>query len=78
MGKTKTNQPNLNKSLKKLEEISRWFEEQEEVDVEQGLQKVKEAIELLKASRVRLQSIENEFKEIKKEIGPEEENGIID
>lgn len=59
---------NLKDSLKKLEEISTWFNEQKEVDVEEGLNKVKEAVGLIKTSKERLKQIENEFEEIKKEI----------
>lgn len=62
---------NLTESLKKLEEINAWFENQEEVDVEKGLDKVKEGVKLVKASRERLQEIENEFIEIKKDIAKE-------
>jgi len=58
----------LSKELKKLENIAEWFEAQEEVDVEEGLNKVKEAAELAKDLRVRLAEAENEFKEIKKSL----------
>ncbi|MCX6720946.1 MAG: exodeoxyribonuclease VII small subunit [Candidatus Staskawiczbacteria bacterium] len=58
---------NLNTNLKKLEEISDWFDNREEVDVEEGLEKVKEAVVLIKESKERLKQIENEFEEIKKE-----------
>jgi len=59
---------NLTESLKKLESISQWFENQEEIDVEEGLKKVKEGAKLIKLSKERLQKIENEFEEVKKEI----------
>ena len=59
---------NLNGALKKLSEIVKWFEGQEEVDVETGLEKVREGAELIKSSRERLKEIENEFEEIKKSI----------
>ncbi len=62
------NKINLNTSLKKLAEIVEWFEKQEEVDVEVGLEKVKEGASLIKSSRERLKEIENEFEEIKKSI----------
>ena len=62
------NKTNLNTSLKKLAEIVEWFENQEEVDVEVGLDKVKEGASLIKSSRERLKEIENEFEEIKKSI----------
>jgi exodeoxyribonuclease VII small subunit len=64
---------NLTQSLKKLEEIVDWFENQQEVDVEKGLEKVKEGAALIKASKERLKKVENEFEEVKKEL--EEEMG---
>lgn len=59
---------NLNENLKKLKEISDWFDKREEIDVEIGLEKVKEAVVLIKSSKERLKEIENEFEEIKKDI----------
>ncbi|MBI3442249.1 MAG: exodeoxyribonuclease VII small subunit [Candidatus Sungbacteria bacterium] len=59
---------NINESLKKLEEIVNWFEKQKEVDVEAGLEKVREGARLIKTARERLKQIENEFEEVKKEI----------
>jgi len=64
----KSDGKNLKNNLKKLEEISTWFSDQEEVDVEEGLEKVKEAIVLIRESKERLKQIENEFEEIKKEV----------
>ena len=58
---------NLSSNHKRLPEITDWFENQEEVDVEEGLEKVKEAASLIKASKERLKAVENEFEEIKKE-----------
>ena len=62
---------NLKGSLKKLEEIVEWFDGQEEVDVEAGLEKVKEGAALIKTSKERLKKLENEFEEVKKELGEE-------
>ena len=59
---------NLTLLLKKLEEIAAWFDEQQDIDVEAGLKKVKQAATLIKASKKRLKEIENEFQEIEKEI----------
>ena len=64
----KSSQINLNDTLKKLAQITLWFESQSELDVEKGLQYVKDGAALIKSSRERLSEIENEFKEIKKEI----------
>lgn len=65
---------NLKNNLKKLEEISNWFDSREEVDVEEGLDKVKEAVVLIKESKERLKQIENEFEEIKKDIDSQAKN----
>ena len=65
---------NLNDNLKHLSEITDWFDKQEGVDVEAGLKKVKEAVQLIKTSKERLKEIENEFEEIKKEMDIEEES----
>ncbi len=63
---------NLNETLKKLAQIVSWFESQSELDVEKGIENVREGAELIKQSRERLTEIENEFKEIKKEIAKAE------
>ena len=73
MPKEKPDIKNLSDNLKKLSEITKWFEGQEEVDIEEGLKKVKEAVGLIKASKKRLKAIENEFEEIKKGIDIKEE-----
>ncbi|MEO5645930.1 MAG: hypothetical protein ABIO57_02575 [Candidatus Paceibacterota bacterium] len=67
----KTDTIDLSKNLEALSSIANWFDDQEEIDIEKGLTKVKEAASLIKASRARLQDIENEFKEIKKDIEKE-------
>lgn len=58
----------LSKSLKQLEAITHWFETQEEIDVEQALEKVREGAVLLKQSRARLKEVENDFTTIKQEL----------
>ena len=69
----KTNGVNLNETLKKLEAISSWFDSRKEVDVEEGLKKVKEGAELIRESKKRLAEIENEFEEVKKGMAEESE-----
>lgn len=54
--------------MKKLRGIIEWFESQDEIDVEKGLEKVKEGAVLLKLSKVRLKELENEFEDIKKTL----------
>ena len=73
MAEEKSDTKNLNSNLRRLSEITKWFDSQEEIDVEEGLKKVKEAVALIRASKERLKGIENEFKEIKKEIDIDEE-----
>lgn len=65
MVKEKTN---LTKNLKEIEQIVEWFESQEEVDVEKGIEKVRIGAKLIKESKSRLKEIENEFEEIKKDL----------
>lgn len=59
---------NLTEALKKLEDINEWFESQEEIDVELGLEKVKEGVKLVKESQKRLREVENEFEAVKKDL----------
>jgi exonuclease VII small subunit len=54
--------------LKEVSAILEWFDAQDELDVEQALEKLKKAAELIKSGKKRLVEIENEFREIKKEI----------
>ncbi|MCH7604460.1 exodeoxyribonuclease VII small subunit [Patescibacteria group bacterium] len=63
---------NISKSLSELQEIVNWFEKQENVDVEKGLEKVKDGANLIKELRERLQKVENEFKEIKENLSSED------
>ncbi len=64
----KTGKQSLGKALKELEQIAQWFEEQEEIDVEKGIDKVKQGAVLIKDTKKRLQDIENEFEEVKKSL----------
>ena len=61
----------IGEALKKLDGIVNWFDAQEEVDVEQGLEKVKEGVTLIKESKARLKEVENEFSVVKKELEKE-------
>lgn len=64
----KNKNSNLKDLLKNLSSISHWFENQEEVDLEIGLEKIKEATLLIKKAKTKIKNIENEFQEIKKEL----------
>ncbi len=68
---TNKDNTNITKTLGQLKEIVQWFDDQKEVDVEQGLLKVKEAAKLIQSSKTRLAEIENDFKEIENEIRQE-------
>lgn len=68
MKKTDTEE-SIDEILKNLERIARWFEEQDEPNLEGGLKRVEEAACLLEAGRKRLDEIENRFEEVKKKIG---------
>ena len=59
---------NISESLGKLERIVSWFETQENVDIEEGLKKVKEGAAIIKSLKSRLKDVENEFSEIKKDL----------
>jgi len=61
----------LTDSLKNIQSIIAWFENQEEVDVEKGLEKIKEGAKLIQESRIRLREIENEFEVVKSELEKE-------
>lgn len=65
---TEEKKENLTESLKKLEEIASWFEDQDEIDIEVGLEKIKEGAELVKMSKKRLSEIENEFNVIQRDV----------
>ncbi|MBP9686349.1 MAG: exodeoxyribonuclease VII small subunit [Candidatus Doudnabacteria bacterium] len=61
-------QETINDQLGHLEKIVKWFEGQKEVDVEKGLEKMKEGAVLIKQLKGRLREVENEFEEIKKDL----------
>ena len=58
-------------NLDEISKIVEWFDSQEELDVEQSLDKIKKAAVLISSAKKRLVEIENEFSEIKKEVGEE-------
>ncbi len=72
MGKdTKENNKKVSESLSKLESIAEWFEKQEEIDLEEGLEKVKQGAEIIKDLKTKLEGIKNKFEEIKESLGDE-------
>lgn len=61
------------KSITELEEINRWFQE-EDVDLDEGLKRLKKGKDLIKQCRKRLKSVENEFIKIKDEFNETEDS----
>ncbi len=59
-------------TLEKLEEIKTWFQN-DSIDLDEGLKKLKEGKQLIDVARSRLQEVENQFIEIKKEYEVAEE-----
>jgi exodeoxyribonuclease VII small subunit len=55
-------------SIKTLEEINSWFQN-EDFNLDEGLQKLRLGKDLIKKCRGRLQQVENEFVKIKQEFG---------
>lgn len=55
------------KVLKELEEINQWFQG-DNIDLEEGLEKLKRGTELIKKAKERLNNVENQFTNIKKDL----------
>ena len=61
-------------SIKTLEEINSWFQN-EDFNLDEGLQKLKLGKDLIKKCRGRLQQVENEFVKIKQEFAEDVAGG---
>ena len=59
-------------AINQLEEINTWFQN-EDFNLDEGLQKLKQGKELIKKCRARLHEVENEFVHIKQEFAQESE-----
>lgn len=55
-------------TMNRLQEIVGWFELRDQVDVEEGLEKIKEAAGLIADVKNRLKTVENDFQQVKKEL----------
>lgn len=64
----KKKMPVFAKSFAELEEIAAWFE-QEDVDLDEALQKFERGLELAKACKDKLSEVENKVEQIKKKFG---------
>lgn len=63
-----TKKESLKESMDRLEEIVKWFEADRDLDLDAGLDKVREGAALIKQLKARLNEAENEFKEIQKDL----------
>jgi exodeoxyribonuclease VII small subunit len=70
----KQGKESIGQSLSKLEAIVKWLDAQSEVDVEEGLAKVREGAKLVGELRERLKAVENEFSEVKRELETDAED----
>ena len=70
----KDDKETIAQSLGKLEKIIEWFDEQSEVQVEEGLKRVREGAVLIKDLRGRLKEVENQFQELKKDLDSDEQS----
>ncbi len=66
--KTNKDSVSIQATLAKLEEIAAWFESDREFDIEEGLKKIKEGNVLVQSLKTKLADVENEFREIQKEL----------
>jgi exodeoxyribonuclease VII small subunit len=70
--KTTKKQFDFASAMKELEQINQWFQEQD-IDLDEGLEKLKKAKELISQCRDRLKNVENEFVKIKDEFNDDDE-----
>lgn len=63
-----TSDQNFSQNFRQLQQIAAWFDQQRELDVEEGMAKAKLAAELIQRCSRRLNQLENEFIHIKQEL----------
>lgn len=59
---------NFGKLMRQLQTIVDWYDQQQELDIEEGLAKAHQAAELIRRCSRRLAQLENEFVKIKAEL----------
>jgi hypothetical protein len=69
---TTTKKESIGQSLKKLEDVLAWFDGQTEVEVEEGLKRVRQGAGLVTELRERLKEVENEFQTVKATLQDDE------
>ena len=66
MAKAK-NSDSIKTNLEELENIARWFESDNAFNLEEGIEKVKKASEIIRVLKYELKGVENEFKILRRE-----------
>lgn len=61
-------EPSFGKLMQQLQAIVDWYDQQQELDLEEGLARAKQAAELIKVCARRLSQLENEFVKIKADL----------
>jgi exodeoxyribonuclease VII small subunit len=64
-------------SVNWLEEINSWFQN-EDFNLDEGLQKLREGNELIKKCRIRLKEVENEFVQIKQDFADGSQEEVVE
>lgn len=67
----KKDKPEFKKIFAELEEINKWFS-QDDIDLDEALEKYKRGAKLIKEAREELSEKENQFKEIQAELEQDE------
>ncbi|MBI4256993.1 exodeoxyribonuclease VII small subunit [Candidatus Uhrbacteria bacterium] len=65
---TKKKTTNFTESFQELEEITRWFDSQEQLDLDVGLKKFERGLELAQELKKKLAEVENKVEEIKQKF----------
>jgi len=59
----------FSKAFEELEKISQWFQS-DNIDIDEGLEKYKRGLELIKQCQQKLKEVENKFIELKGKTNP--------
>jgi exodeoxyribonuclease VII small subunit len=59
---------NFAKAFEELEEITRWFDSQDQLDLDNGLKQFERGLELASELKQKLSEVENKVEEIKKKF----------
>lgn len=65
---TKKKEIDFSKGFQELEDITRWFDSQETLDLDAGLKKFERGLELASELKKKLTEVENKVEEIKQKF----------